>query len=109
MNNKRNTSINPSEDSNSISVADISVEESDKKKKKKKGEEYYYRDLKCPMGMLEINEESKKRKNDFIELYNTIKNDKDEFEGTKPYYYGTNYSNPVYICNFLMRLFPFTQ
>jgi WD40 repeat protein len=61
------------------------------------------------MGMLEISEESKKRKNDFIELYNTIKNDKDEFEGTKPYYYGTNYSNPVYICNFLVRLFPFTH
>ena len=106
-NNRRNSSINPSEDTKNVS--DISVEESDKKKKKKKGEEYYYRDLKCPMGMLEINEESKKRKNDFIELYNTIKNDKDEFEGTKPYYYGTNYSNPVYICNFLVRLFPFTH
>ena len=81
----------------------------DKKKKKKGEEEYNYRDLKLPMGMLEINEESKKRKNDFIELYNTLKEDKDEFEGTKPYFYGTNYSNPIYICNFLMRLFPFTH
>jgi hypothetical protein len=82
----------------------------DKKKKKKKIEEVFdYRDLKKPMGMLEINKDSIKRKNDFIELFNTIKNNKDEFEGTKPYFYGTNYSNPVYVCNFLMRLFPFTH
>ena len=79
------------------------------KKKKKVEEEYSYRDLKLPMGMLEINEESKKRKNDFIEYFNNIKNNIDEFEGIKPYFYGTNYSNPIYVCNFLMRLFPFTH
>ena len=86
------------------------VEDNDKKKKKKKGEEEYdYRDMKLPMGMMEINEESKKRKDGFIELYNTIKENKDEFEGTSPHFYGTNYSNPIYVCNFLMRLFPFTH
>ena len=80
-----------------------------KKKKEEEEEEYDYRDLKLPMGMLEINEESKKRKKDFIESYKTLKEDKEEFEGRKPYYYGTNYSNPIYVCNFLMRLFPFTH
>ena len=114
INSNINTNLNPGEssinDSNRTSLADTSIEDSEKKKKKKKIEdEYNYRDLKLPMGMLEISEESKKRKDDFIELYNTIKNDKDEFEGTKPYFYGTNYSNPVYVCNYLMRLFPFTH
>ena len=80
-----------------------------KKKKKKEEEEYKYRDMKLPMGMMDINEESKKRKTDYIELYNSIKNNKDEFEGLKPYFYGTNYSNPIYVCNFLIRLFPFTH
>ena len=92
-----------------ISENSVELDLEKRKKKKKFLEEYNYRNLKLPMGMLEINEESKKRKNDFIELYNTMKNDKDEFGGTKPYYYGTNYSNPIYVCNFLMRLFPFTH
>jgi len=61
------------------------------------------------MGMLEINEESIKRKNDFIESYKTLIEDKETFEGTQPYYYGSNYSNPFYVCNFLTRLFPFTH
>ena len=79
------------------------------KKKNKIEEEYDYRDLKLPMGMLEINEESIKRKNDFIESYKTLIEDKETFEGTQPYYYGSNYSNPFYVCNFLTRLFPFTH
>jgi hypothetical protein len=95
---------------NSSRRASSFSENDDKKKKKKKVEEEYdYRDLKLPMGMLEINEESKKRKDGFIELYNTLKENKEEFEGTSPHFYGTNYSNPYYVCNFLMRLFPFTH
>ena len=27
----------------------------------------------------------------------------------KPYIYGSNYSNPTYVCNYLTRLFPFTH
>ena len=74
-----------------------------------KKNDFNYRDMKLPMGMLEINEESKKRKEGFIELYDIMKSSPDEFEGTKPYFYGTNYSNPVYVCNYLIRLFPFTH
>ena len=95
--------------SNISNISDKSINSEKKKKKKKEEEKYNYRELKLPMGMLEINEESKKRKEDFIELFNNIKKNKDEFEGIKPYFYGTNYSNPIYVCNFLMRLFPFTH
>ena len=86
-----------------------SICEIDNEKNRKKKDEFNYRDMKVPMGMLEINDVSKKRKSEFIEQYKTLKQDKDEFEGSKPYYYGTNYSNPIYVCNFLMRLFPFTH
>ena len=27
----------------------------------------------------------------------------------KPYLFGSNYSNPIYVCNYLMRVFPFTH
>ena len=107
--------INPSEgnmrDSSRISSVDnMSELESERKKKKKKiEEEYNYRDMKLPMGMMELNEEGKKRKNEYMEHYKNVKDNNDEFEGMKPYYYGSNYSNPIYVCNFLMRLFPFTH
>ena len=69
--------------------------------------EYNYRDMSLPMGMLELNEEGEKRKELFIETYETLKSDPDS--EIKPYIYGSNYSNPMYVCNFLMRLFPFTH
>ena len=69
--------------------------------------DYNYRDLNLPMGMLELNEEGVKRKDLFMETYETLKQDPDS--EIKPYIYGSNYSNPMYVCNFLMRLFPFTH
>ena len=69
--------------------------------------EYNYRDMSLPMGMLELNDEGEKRKELFIETYETLKSDPDS--EIKPYIYGSNYSNPMYVCNFLMRLFPFTH
>ena len=88
--------------------------------------DYKYRDLSLPMGMLELNEEGSKRKMLFLETYSTlksefeemlnndIKNDEELNEDTpggqmKPYIYGSNYSNPFSVCNFLMRIFPFTH
>ena len=59
------------------------------------------------MGMLEIEEEGKKRKANYLETYDTLKNDNDG--EMKPYIYGTNYSNPMYVCNFMTRIFPFTH
>ena len=68
--------------------------------------DYNYRDFKLPMGMMEINDEGA-RKELFMETYETLKADSDP--EIKPYIFGSNYSNPVYVCNFLMRIFPFTH
>ena len=94
-----------------MSEASVDISLDKKKKKKKIEEEYDYRELKLPMGMMEINEEGKKRKNNYIESFNQIKHNQEEFEGLnmKPFFYGSCYSNPFYVCNFLMRLFPFTH
>ena len=71
-------------------------------------EKYNLRDMTLPMGMLTITDEAEARKEMFIENYETLKETAEE--GTmKPYYFGTNYSNPIYVCHFLMRIFPFTQ
>ena len=89
--------------------------------------DYKYRDLSLPMGMLELNEEGTKRKELYLDTYITLKNEAEEMEQMnnenkkddenneenptiiKPYIYGSNYSNPLYVCIFLMRLFPFTH
>ena len=68
---------------------------------------YNYRDLTLPMGMMELNEEGERRKELFMETYDILKNESDG--SMKPYIYGSNYSNPMYVCNFMMRLFPFTH
>ena len=68
--------------------------------------DYSYRNLKLPMGMLEINDDGA-RKELFMETYETLKNE--EEQEIKPYIYGSNYSNPMYVCNFMMRLFPFSH
>ena len=69
--------------------------------------DYLYRDMSLPMGMLEINDDSIKRKEEFNMNYETLLELDDE--NNKPYVFGSNYSNPIYVCNFLMRLFPFSH
>ena len=69
--------------------------------------DYQYRDMNLPMGMLEISDESIKRKEEFDLNYETLLEVGDE--NNKPYVFGSNYSNPIYVCNYLMRLFPFTH
>ena len=68
--------------------------------------DYLYRDLSVPMGMLNINEESIQRSSNFKSTFKVIKED---VTVNKPYFYGCNYSNPTYICNYLIRLFPYSQ
>jgi len=69
--------------------------------------DYVYRDMSLPMGMLEISDDSIKRKEEFEMNYETLLEMEDE--NNKPYVFGSNYSNPIYVCNFLMRIFPFTH
>ena len=71
--------------------------------------DYFYRDLSLPVGMLGIGQEGEKRKENYILSFEELKNAADEFEGQKPFFYGSNYSNPIYICNYLVRVFPFTN
>ena len=62
--------------------------------------------MSLPIGMLEISNEAANRKKDFCTHYKSLLECEDEL--IKPYVFGSNYSNPIYVCNFLMRLFPFT-
>lgn len=64
------------------------------------------RDLSLPMGMLEINEKSKKRKENYISKYTTLKVESND--PTEIYIYGSHYSNPIYISHYLTRVFPFS-
>ena len=73
---------------------------------KESEKDYLYRDLSLPMGMLNINEDSIQRSLNFSSTFKIIKEDATI---NKPYFYGCNYSNPTYICNYLIRLFPYSQ
>ena len=120
--------VNSASNQNNINTSSDSINDENGTKDNKDNKETYeevidykYRDLSLPMGMLELNEESIKRKNEFLELYSTLKsdegygnitediNDEDDQDVAKPYIYGSNYSNPFYVCNFLTRIFPFTH
>ena len=77
--------------------------------------DYVYRDFSLPMGMMALNSAGEVRRETFIELYESMKNEekamKEEGGGAvmKPYVYGSHYSNPVYVANYLTRLFPFSH
>ena len=90
--------INDNDNSNNNKIIEPKIEK-----------EYNYRDLSTPIGMLEVNEKCIQRKELFIESFEEIKSQSEEFNEQKPYYFGSNYSNPIYICNFLIRLFPFSN
>lgn len=62
------------------------------------------RDLSSPMGMLSLNEKSKKRRENYINKYNTMKSEKTE----EVFVYGSHYSNPMYTAHYLTRVFPFS-
>ena len=67
------------------------------------------------IGFQDVTEESKKRKNLIKTTYlNSVKEfqeeeDEEEAENIEiPSYFSTHYSNDFYICNFLVRVFPFS-
>ena len=78
-----------------------------KNDQKNSDQKYSLRDMSLPMGMLAIDEKGEQRKELFLLNYETLKESAEE--GMKPYFYGSNYSNPIYVCNYLMRIFPFTH
>ena len=89
------------------------------------------RDFSLPLGMMEITEKGKKRKEKYLESYKIMYNDLnmdppaeksffssfytqkkinlDEIEYDKiPYIFGSHFSNSAYTSHYLVRLFPFT-
>ena len=79
-----------------------------KKENDEQEQKYDLRDMSLPMGMMTMTDEAEARKEMFIENFETLKETAEDGL-MKPYFYGSNYSNPIYVCHFLMRVFPFTQ
>ena len=81
------------------------------------------RNFALPMGMMNLTEEGEKRKNNYILKYTMMKkeieanekenknnkNNNSNYINTKIYIYGSHYSNPLYVCHYLTRIFPFSN
>lgn len=81
------------------------------------------RDFALPMGMMNLSEEGEKRKGNYILKYTMMKkeieanekenknnkNNNTNYINTKIYIYGSHYSNPLYVCHYLTRIFPFSN
>ena len=73
------------------------------------------RDFSLPMGMMTLNEAGQKRKNNYLEKYTLTKkefselNQKENNFTSKLYIYGSHYSNPLYVCHYLTRVFPYSN
>ena len=70
------------------------------------------RDLGQHIGYQELNEKNKERKELIEETYNASLQDGTIMIGnvgeSKPHLFGTHYSNIVYSCNYLIRIFPYS-
>ena len=65
------------------------------------------RPLNTPMGMLEISEDSKQRREDYLNHWEISKDDddrEDEYDR-----YGSHYSTSLYVSYYLVRIFPFAN
>ena len=64
------------------------------------------RPFNTPMGMLELTEESKERKENYQEHWVSLENDDDKDENYDRY--GSHYSTSLYLTYYLVRVFPFS-
>ena len=70
------------------------------------------RNFSLPMGMMSLNEAGEKRKNNYLEKYTISKKESADpslSDSSKIYIYGSHYSNPLYVCHYLTRIFPYTN
>ena len=81
-----------------------------------------YRDLTCPMGMLECSDNGE-RKKIYLKIYKSLLKDYQSINSKeknllmkggietyeKPYIFGSHYSNPIYVCHYLTRIFPYSN
>ena len=67
------------------------------------------RDMNKHIGLLDINEESSQRKKLIMQSYDTnIDESKFQQEPEEVFLFNTHYSNPIYTCNYLIRIFPYS-
>jgi hypothetical protein len=67
------------------------------------------RDMNKHIGLLDINEESSQRKKLIMQSYDINKDEiKFQQEPEEVYLFNTHYSNPIYTCNYLIRIFPYS-
>ena len=70
---------------------------------------YKDRDMGTHIGLLEINSASANRKKLFLDSYNTTKTEIENGESNEELYlFTTHYSNPIFTCNYLIRIFPYS-
>ena len=65
------------------------------------------RPLDTPMGMLEINDDAKQRKEDYMNHWAISKDDEDREDEYDRY--GSHYSTSLYVSYYLVRIFPFAN
>ena len=72
----------------------------------------YHRKLSDHIGFQTETEKGKTRKQEYIQIYKmNVENRKiegEEEDKQVPYYFNTHYSNPIYVCYFILRLFPYS-
>ena len=68
------------------------------------------RKLRKHIGFQSKTEKAKARKKGYKDLYkaNLEEYEKDKDNNEIPYYFNTHFSNPIYVCNFILRLFPYS-
>ena len=67
------------------------------------------RDMNKHIGLLDISEESIQRKKLIMQTYDVNKDEsKFQQEPEEVYLFSTHYSNPIYTCNYLIRIFPYS-
>ena len=66
-----------------------------------------FRPLDTPMGMLEINEDSQQRKQDYLDHWLISQDDEDREDEYDRY--GSHYSTSLYVSYYLVRIFPFAS
>lgn len=72
-----------------------------------------FRELSLPMGMMTLTPAGESRKLTYIENFEMIEEEAKEggMNGQTPipFYFGSHYSNPIYVVHYLTRLFPYSH
>ena len=119
-----NTNINNINNNPNFDIIDKKIGNDQFIIKEKKSQIKFDKDIRnfsLPMGMMTLNEAGENRKNNYISKYTMTKkeiisanqkeNKNQQNTALIPqlYIYGSHYSNPLYVCHYLTRVFPYTN